>query len=60
MTITEGSNVDVFDGAEQLVFECCGDIFELAPLSCVFGVMADDGIVLAALVPPGMAGCCPG
>ena len=43
VTITEVSNVDVFDVAEQLVFECCRDIFELAPLSCVFGVMADDG-----------------
>ena len=58
--ITEGSNVDVFDGAEQLVFERCGDIFELAPLSYVFGVMAYDGARVGALVPPGMAGCCPG
>ena len=43
MTITKGSNVDVFDGTEQLVFECCRDIFELAPLSRVFCVTSDDG-----------------
>ena len=43
MTITKGSDVDVFDGVEQLVFERCRDIFELAPLSSVFCVTLDDG-----------------
>ena len=43
VTITKGSDVDVFDGAEQLFFERCRDIFELAPLSSVFCVTSVDG-----------------
>ena len=43
MTITKGSDVDVFDGAEKLVLESSRDVFEVTPLSSVFCVTADDG-----------------
>ena len=45
----KGSDVDVFDGAEKLVLESCRDVFELAPLSSVFCVTADDGACVGGI-----------
>ena len=45
----KGSDIDVSDGAEKLVFESCRDIFELTPLSSVFCVMSDDGACVGSI-----------
>ena len=49
MTIVKGLDVDVFNGAEKLVLESGRDVFELAPLSSVFCVMADDGTCVGGI-----------
>ena len=42
MAIAHGVDVDIVNGTEKLILEGSRDVFELSPLSCVFGVTADD------------------
>ena len=49
MTIAKGSDVDVFNGTKKLVLDSGRDVFELAPLSSVFCVTADDGACVGGI-----------
>ena len=42
MAIAHGADVDFVNATEKLILEGGRDVFELSPLSRVFGVTADD------------------